>query len=580
MDKLFFKNDFKTFGVAPDPFMLYDNGTFYLYYTGGRELTAYRSRNFVDWEFVGTVFKPELGSWIFKCLWAPEVVKFKDGKYYMYVTATGRSDDACPEGMTTDGKNGTVKCRDFMDGITTAVLVADSPEGPFKQWTGERPTIDRYYHGEKLGVGDMVAVNTYPLFDFANTPEGWALNKRTYEINGTNVFSVLDASPFTDDDGTLYMYFVRSHDSNSAEHSVWGVKMLDPLTPDYSTLVKLTEPRKLYPDGPNSYDGYMDGKLNEGPYVVKRGDTYYMAYSAGDGYNTGLAISDSPLGRFTKLAPKYGNPILRVSPEFGFYNCPEGWGVFGAGHGMICKVGDEEFFVSLTTRPNVVQREPTSRTAMFDKLIWRKDEELGIELPFINGPTYNTLQPVPSIISGYSDIALLAKVDLKGQEKRDVKILTDGIIPVHKRDDGHTLFVNGEFIATLEFQKPYLVKAIMVYNARTPKYAFSKIDEIVLENGEEKTILREVEFPREYLIGNPNAERRLDKTEFQKAEYWEKEPLTDGGLLPAGAVIAEFEEKTVKKITVKITEKLADNDCGIGISAITVLGKKNEIQNG
>lgn len=574
MSKLFYKNDFNTFGVAADPFMLYDGGMFYLYYTGSRELTAFRSNNFVDWEFIGTVFKPEDNSWAQTCLWAPEVIKLKDGKYYMYVTAAGLTDDACPEGMTVDGKNDTVKCIRFMDGVSTVVLVADSPEGPFKQWTGSRSQIIRYKHGKQVGTGDTVTLNTFPVFDFANCPIGWATNKETYAKNGTNVFSVLDASLFVDDDGSLYMYFVRSHDSNKSVHSVWGVRMIDPVTPDYSTLVKLTMPHQLYPDGPESDDGYMDGKLNEGPYVVKRNGKYYMTYSAGDAYNTGLAVSDEPLGRFTKVSAKYGNPILRVSPEFGFYPCPEGWGTFGAGHGMVLTVGKEEFFISLTTRPKNDGSGETYRTAMFDKLLWKRNEELGFDLPFINGPTYNTLQPVPSVCSGYSNIAPFAKITTNNSNCC-VNCLVDGVIPVHKRDDSHTLFTDKECIITLDFEKTYSVSAVAVYNARLAKYAFSALDEIVLGNDNEQKIITNVQFPKTYCIGDVNVERRDDEVDFQKAEFWVEKPLTDGGLLPGGAAIAEFEDMMVNKITIKISKKLVKNDCGMGISEIVILGKEN-----
>ena len=567
---LFYKNDFAC-GSSPDPFVLYDNGAFYLYYTGGRKLTAKRSYDLAVWEDMGTIFEPSEGSWICQHLWAPEVIKWQDGLYYMYVTASGKTEAACPEGTTVDGRNGTVVFRPVVDGVTAVVLVSDSPVGPFKQWVGKRPHITRYYHGKSVGKGDVVTEGSYPFFDFPNAPAAWAVNQETYAKNGTNIFSVLDGHPYLDEDGTLYLYFVRSHDSNRAVHGVWGMKMLDPVTPDFSTMVKLTEPMELYPDGPPSPDGYMDGKLNEGVFVTKREGKYILFYCGGDGYNTSIALGNEPLGRFTKLDPAHRNPLLRVSPEFGFYDCPEGWGVFGAGHGMIFKAGEEEFFASLTTRPRP-DGEGTMRTAMIDRLLWKRSEALGMDLPVINGPTAYTLQPVPAVVSGYKDIAPLAKVTANGKA---APVLTDGVIPVLKRDDAHTYRCGKEgAVVTLEWREPVEVAAVMVYNARIPALAFTKVDEILLE-GEGVTRIRGVPFPQEYCIGDPNATRVRDDEALQKAETWSKTPLTEGGLLPGGAAVTQI-AATVKKITLTITQKLAENDLGMGISEIVVLGKTNK----
>ena len=565
---LFYKNDFSC-GTSPDPFVFYEDGVFYLYYTGGRKLTAKRSTDLAVWEDVGTIFAPEEASWIFQHLWAPEVIKWKDGRYYVYVTASGNTEAACPEGTTPDGRNGTVVFRPVVDGVTAVVLVGDTPIGPFKQWEGKRPNLTRYYHGKVIGKGDEITKDKYPFFDFPQSPAAWAVNEATYEKNGTNIFSVLDGHPYLDEDGTLYLYFVRSHDSNRAVHGVWGMKMLDPVTPDYSTMVKLTEPGELYPGGPPSPDGYMDGKLNEGVFVVKRGGKYILFYCGGDGYNTSIALGDTPLGRFTKLSPAHRNPILRVSPEFGFYDCPEGWGVFGAGHGMIFKVGEEEFFASLTTRPAGDGSGKTFRTTMIDRLIWKHSEALGVDLPVVNGPTAYTLQPVPAAVSGYRDIAPLAKVTVNGEE---APALTDGVLPILKRDDAHTHVFEGG-IVTLEWREPVEVAAVMVYNARIPALAFSQVDELILE-GVKTQRINDIPFPKEYLIGDPNAERERDDEALQKAETWSKSPLISG-LLPGGAAIAEV-RATVKKITLKITKKLAENDRGIGISEIVVLGKTNK----
>lgn len=50
--------------------------------------------------------------------------------------------------------------------------------------------------------------------------------ERAYDCG---IFSVIDASPFLDDDGQLYLYFNKHTDSNPKTPSlqgVWGMKIL------------------------------------------------------------------------------------------------------------------------------------------------------------------------------------------------------------------------------------------------------------------------------------------------------------------------------------------------------------------
>jgi beta-xylosidase len=130
-----------------DPFILQENGFYYLYATGnaknGRMIPVYRSKDIVNWEFVrGAVEKGKKGSWNEKHFWAPEVMKI-EGKFYLYYTAS-------PD----------------MDGFTgnrVGVAVADNPEGPFND------------------IGVVVRHGS------------------------------IDGNPFRDTDGTLYIYYTIEH---------------------------------------------------------------------------------------------------------------------------------------------------------------------------------------------------------------------------------------------------------------------------------------------------------------------------------------------------------------------------------
>ena len=124
----------------------------------------------------------------------------------------------------------------------------------------------------------------------------------------------IDTSLFIDDDGTPYLYFVRFTDGNV----IWVAQMTDDLmnikTETLKQCVKAEETWEL-----------LQGKVTEGPSLLKKNGTYYLIYSANHfenkGYGVGYATATSPLGPWTK----YGeNPILQGDVATG---------LVGTGHG-------------------------------------------------------------------------------------------------------------------------------------------------------------------------------------------------------------------------------------------------------
>lgn len=91
----------------PDPFVVQDGGTFYVYGTqrNGQGFQVMSSKNLVDWTVLDPVGKP---SWSHSQMWAPEVYKH-DGKWYFFFSAL----------------NPTTNKRDL------AVSIGDGPLGPF-----------------------------------------------------------------------------------------------------------------------------------------------------------------------------------------------------------------------------------------------------------------------------------------------------------------------------------------------------------------------------------------------------------------------------------------------------------------
>lgn len=628
-DSLFYSNDFSVLPHAADPTTFYYDGYYYMYNTSeGMPLSCHRTKNFAEWEYMGTAYdfaqmNRSGKSWARGVFWAPEVFEWQ-GKFYMYITVNNTHDPACyPEGLEyvgaaaqagnlTDAQiSSQYGISAIQDLLLTLVLVSDKPEGPFAPWTGER-TVQAYYHGEKVGkpyVQTVDAMTTVPFFDFANAPEAWETNKfffdetvdrdafeaekgRTYNWN-TNIFGTLDAAPFVDEDGSLYMVVVRAPDSNGAVtdrgrgQCIWGCRMFDPVTPDYSSFTQLTQPRRLtvggeFTYGDNTTEGTMDGGINEGPFLMthttlqngKSVKKYYLAYSTGKkatgnewGYNIAVAVADSPLGPFEKLPESLGNPLYMVSPEYG--NLPTSSWTHGSGHGTFFTAGGETFLLAHSTQVNSTVGVRCQRMPIIDRLVWEYNDTLGYDVPHMNGPSKKTLQPQPFTATGYKNVAPQATVTAtNAADAASVRYINDDYRVIHARDDGKTFRTKfGGSTVTLTFDEPKRIRAVMVYNARDIQFAFSKIDYILLENDDGARIIRDLPYPESGLTA-------------------------DGGSMfvaPGGVAVAEFAESTVTKISFKFTQKFDDykdeiiegveddgSMYGIGISDIVVLGKDGD----
>ncbi|MGN1053321.1 MAG: family 43 glycosylhydrolase [Candidatus Scatosoma sp.] len=592
-NELYYSNDFESLIRAADPYIYYDETDkyFYLYSTetSSGVLEGYRSKNLANWENLGVIYRRNTSYWASACFWAPKVVRNpEDGKYYIYTCCSATGSVGLPEGTKSDGtaekegvdiqdKNFQIEAR-----MNLTVLVADSPAGPFVEWTGTRENHVEYYHGEKTGVvGDEVTLKSGPVFDFADAPSAWAVNKETFEENGSNVFAQIDAYPFFDDNGDFYLYFVRSidnwHGDRSGLHGVWGVKMLDMVTPDYETLTQLTQPGYYTVGGKKSPNSIDSATINEGPcmqvHKTKQADgsvtkKYYLTYSRsgyGDaGYSACLAVADSPLGYakgsaeaenggFVKLDSKYGNPVHAINDAYDMYRA--------TGNAMFFKANGEEFLCSLATVKNKTTPSVSSRNFIIDRVTWSYNEELGYDMPHSNGPTQGSLQPAPSVYTGYRNIAgeaTITATNLRSGE--DANKLSDDYIVIHARDAEKELYSkDGGTTVTLEFPEAKTVRSIMVYNSIDTCFAFKKIDYVLLETEDGAYVAKDIAYPEKYLTSDVNL---------------------GGTLRPGGAAVIEFSELSVKKITIKCSEKfidygsvLGEEYAGIALNEIRVLGK-------
>ena len=142
-----------------------------------------------------------------------------------------------------------------------------------------------YTSEEHLGV----AVSDSPLGPFTQEKKIWLSERKG-----------IDGDYFIDDDGQVYLYYVRFDHGNI----IYGTKMSD----DMLSMDEAGEVRLLAPE--EEWETRL-GRVTEGPFMVKHSGKYYLTYSANDyrsaDYAIGYAVSDSPLGPFRKYA---GNPIL------------------------------------------------------------------------------------------------------------------------------------------------------------------------------------------------------------------------------------------------------------------------------
>jgi beta-xylosidase len=164
-----------------------------------------------------------------------------------------------------------------------------------------------------LAIGVAVADDALGPYHVAEEP-----------LVGAGAYGVIDPTRFEDENGLAYL--IWKTDGNCC-----GVRtrlLSQELTPDGTGFAPGSSPRVLLED-----DLHWEGGVIEAPYMVRRGNQYFLFYSANSyhaPYVTSVARGASPLGPFGKL----GRPLLASSSR-----------VQGPGHGAVVALGSEEVFV-------------------------------------------------------------------------------------------------------------------------------------------------------------------------------------------------------------------------------------------
>ena len=126
--------------------------------------------------------------------------------------------------------------------------------------------------------------------------------------------------------------------------------------------------------------------------VIKNNSKYYLMYSsnywASSDYNVSYVVSDSPLGPFKR--PEGSNVLLNSTENS-----------IGPGHNSVFKSPTGELYTVYHIKDITSTKSTWERSLAFDRLGF-----IGDKL-FVNGPTYSSVQSLPSGINNYNIVKYL-----------------------------------------------------------------------------------------------------------------------------------------------------------------------------
>lgn len=399
------------------------------------------------------------------------------------------------------------------------------------------------------------------------------------------MFTAIDVHMYDDPvSGKMYMYFSNTNgrftDYTGFYGNIWGVEMLDAITPNWDTLTHLTMPgySVIKNDGTffgqNGPNGEDEGAVNEGPEVVYHNGKYYLTYSpwgyTSRRYAIQVATSDSPLGEFQKAGTEY-TPVIGVGTEYNNY-------MSGTGHHCFIMVGDELFtlYHAFANAENNYDNSNNflGRMLAIDRVFFKYEENLGYDMMFANGPSYN-LQPKPESYTGYTDVGKFAKIEANG-DVGQTEYLNDGMFTAHptarKYEYGKT---SGKLIIKFSWDQPVTIRALQVYNSGGIYNAFKGIDLIQFKLAEK---------PAWYNLDRYNEYVYIENVMCDPNDYLEEYNIMRKG----GSAVAEFAPITVTEmyicINADVNNKYVSYDeaftqmdySEIHVSEVYIYGNKTE----
>lgn len=552
-----------------------------------------RSKDLNDWEICGTVgngwclkiTNPDAWCNVVKgdssMFFAPEVIynpctcKTEEctvnahAKYFMYYSAKSKRNDGSIEGaLYSDAEKWTK--RQYI-----GVAISDTPVGPFEMVTAEN------YYGDATALD----LNGNPVDEI--NPQIMFERLGFGTINGDNGFANYDAHPFFDENGDFYLYFVKACDYSA----IWGLKMKDMVTPDFSTISNLVENfnavRTVYkgetyndPNYPRHYDSSWDiletwedgtvnvdtkehgsnhpNKVHEAPQMLttkdKEGRTVYLMTYCPTGvqaakYDVCWAYSYEPLGQFVKPKDYELSTVLGLDIKNDFMT--------NLGHVQFLNVDSEWWIVHWEwTAP--YGGVDIGRLYALSPMTWVEDDRVDFPVPVANGPT-TTLQRLPSVYTGYTNISPKAKVSATNEVGDTAKYLNDNLFVTRFGHSDRQFVAKNSTKITLTFDNPVSVRGILIHNSYEYENAFKNISSI-------KFTLAET--PSWY--NGTKTECVIANLGFPAYAYDAKELKIQAG----AAAVATFNEIKVTKIEITINDSdMLESGKELHIGEIEVLGK-------
>lgn len=518
---LFYRNDLKVRGA--DPTCIYIEkgeyaGYFFLYATsdllGCKGIMAWKSKDLNNWDVVGVVFVPEKESFGRTSIWAPQIIYDEELDLYLLYYSALNSNSEYSLGYKYIG-----------------LCTSSSPAGPFTQYVGTNSD------GLTLSVSD-------PFFALERAGDDYEYGYKTYQ-------NIIDVCPFVDPvTGKKYLYYVRNRASQGATaNEIFGLKMKDWFTPDYSTIKQLTTCNKTTVGG--SVDTDMNAwNIDEGPFMLYAHGKYYLTFSIGattdKEYAVCQAIGDSPLGDFEKVQVADGGRILGADIDSIWASC--------AGHHSFLQLGDELWIIYHQDLDRAVGN--TSRGIAIDKVEWTVNSK-GQYIMKAVGPTYS-VQPLPQMVTGYYNVAKEANVTAtNAAEGSSPSLLNDGIVKCNFVSGVSEFVTKGNTQITLSFDDYVTARAICIYNSYDYNMAFVKVEKL------------EIKFKAKKDGKTVTGTAYTDPLLFD----FERDADVDNSVINAAScILIEFDELLIKEITIFIN--CPANQDGVALNEITVYGRR------
>jgi len=596
-------------------------------------VTVARSRDLVDWQPCGALpygygLKLPLDTWVQSHMYAPECIFDPvTEKYYLYVTALSKVNS--PE-LRAQGARYSDSTASTWDRFYIGVGISETPYGPFEFATSESMYGDPLqenpngYVLSQINPTILIDEESDELFytdefmaQFKN--ENGEIDQEAFERKDER-FVVIDVSPFFDENGDFYLYFCRHSASDSpGGHNIWGFKMKDMVTPDYTTMTNImrgahtstyvgtsmmgnadaslnakivrTEyghertkaweegemktdvfnPPHLakswkgytrYADGTESTDGQFESALIEAPNMTMTKDkdgkrVYIMSYAP-------LGVDRVQGDYDMKAAYSYSplGPFIKPNPNQGSHILATDTSVndfmSNLGHASFVEVGDE-IWIAHWQRQTPFGGLDQGRLYALSACSFQLIESTGIYMPIANGPT-TSLQAKTSVASGYKNVALGAKIEATNG-KNSVKYLNDNMWVTRGTWSDWEFKAEESTTITITFDSPKTVRGVMIYNSYSTSNAFKNISNIQFDLAETPT----------WRKGGSETSCYIQNLPYNVDGYINEK----GVLQPGSAALATFNEMKVNKITITInnSDLYKDGASELRISEIVVLGK-------